>query len=168
MRPAVFFDRDGVLNVEKNYLYKIEDFQWQNDAIKAIKYLKDKGFYVFVVTNQSGIARGYYTEADLLVLHEFMQTELKKIDAPIDKFYYCPHYEKADIEKYRKSCGCRKPEPGMILKAFSEHDIDKKHSFLIGDRPSDIKAAEKAGLRGYLYKKGSLYEFVKEIMLTGV
>ncbi len=161
MRPAVFFDRDGVLNVEKNYLYKIEDFQWQQGAFDAICHLKQQGYYVFVVTNQSGIARDYYTCEDVERLHVFINEQLALNNSCIDEFYYCPHHP-----DFGEHCDCRKPNPGMILQAFSEYDIDKKSSFLVGDKQSDLKAAQNAGIDGYLYQDGDLLSFIKNILAT--
>lgn len=162
---AVFFDRDGVLNIDKDYLYKIEDFEWQEEAPQAIKFLKEQGYFIFVVTNQSGVARGYYTEQDMHNLHEHMQAELRKIGTQIDAFYHCPHLPEATVTEYAMDCNCRKPEPGMIIRAIAEHNIDPQQSFLIGDKHRDIQAGQAAGVRGYLYKEGSLLEFVRSIAL---
>ena len=159
MKPAVFFDRDGTLNIEKDYLFKKEDFEWIPGAVNAIGWLKQKGFMVFVVTNQSGIARGYYSVGDMEKLHDFMQQELLQEGFAIDAFYYCPHHPDIDGD-----CFCRKPQPGMILKAMKDHDIDKEKSFLIGDKDRDVKAAENAGIRGYLYQGGDIFAMVKEIV----
>ena len=159
MKPAVFFDRDGVLNKEKHYVYKKEDFEWQPGAIEAISFLQQKGYYVFVVTNQSGVARGYYSYEDVENLHSYMQKQLKENDGHIDAFYYCPHHPDFSAE-----CSCRKPKPGMLLKAMAEFAVDKEHSFLVGDKPSDIEAAKNAGIKGYLYKDGNLLEAIKQIM----
>lgn len=164
MTKAVFFDRDGVLNVDKNYLYKIEDFEWQIDAMQAIKFLKDQGYLVVVVTNQSGVARGYYTEQDVHSLHSHMQAELANIGTNIDAFYHCPHLPDASVSEYALECNCRKPAPGMIIRACTEYDIDPQLSFLIGDKKRDIEAGEAVGVRGYLYKSGSLLKFVRDIV----
>lgn len=163
LRPAVFFDRDGVLNVDVNYLYKIEDFCWIPGAKEAIKYYNVKGFYVFVVTNQSGVARGYYSEDDLHKLHQWMEADLAAIGAHIDAFYYCPHHTEGQIEQYKKNCDCRKPKPGLIFMAFKNWPIDKEQSLLIGDKPSDVEAALAAGIKGYLFPGGNLYDFVINI-----
>lgn len=164
MTNACFFDRDGVLNIDKNYLYKIEDFEWQEDAMQAIKFLKEQGYFIAVVTNQSGIARGYYTERDMHALHDHMQCELGKIGVTIDAFYHCPHLPNAEVAAYALECDCRKPAPGMILRAIAEHGIDPTKSFMIGDKQRDIDAGNAAGVKGYLYKSGSLLEFVKNII----
>lgn len=161
---AVFFDRDGVLNVDKDYLYRIEDFEWQADAMQAIKFLKERGYFVAVVTNQSGVARGYYTEQDVHCLHSYMQEELGKINTQIDAFYHCPHLAGGSVPAYAVECECRKPAPGMIVQACAEHDIDPQQSFLVGDKKRDIQAGEAAGVASYLYTGGSLLEFVQKIV----
>ena len=164
MKPAVFFDRDGVLNVEKNYLYEPEKFVWQPEAPEAIAWLKRQGYLVIVVTNQSGIARGYYTEEDMHALHKHMQRLLVKAAGQIDAFYFCPHLPTAPLEAYAKECRCRKPGPGMIEQALADYDIDMPHSFLVGDKPSDVLAAQAAGIAGYLYEGGSLLDFVRNVI----
>ena len=164
MKKTVFFDRDGVLNVERNYLYKIEEFQWQTDAVAAIKLLQAQDYRIIVVTNQSGVARGYYNEADVSKLHNYMQAQLALQQTRIDAFYYCPHLPDASRAEYAQECDCRNPGPGMILKAMQEHEVLKEQSFLIGDKESDLQAAQAAGIRGYLYQQGSLLEFVKNVL----
>ena len=159
MMPAVFFDRDGVLNEEKGYVYKKEDFVWMPGAIEAIKFLNQHGYYVFVVTNQSGVARGYYTNAEVEALHTYMQEQLAFHDAKIDKFYYCPHHP-----DFTDACSCRKPEPGMIKQGLAEFDVDKARSFLLGDKKRDLEAARNAGITGYLFKEGNLLEKICEIL----
>lgn len=160
---AAFFDRDGVLNVDKSYLYKIEDLEWIDGAEEALAYLTKKGYTVFVVTNQSGIARGYYTVDDMNKLHEFMAQQVAAAGGKIEKFYYCPHLPEGKIAEYAVECDCRKPKPGLILRAFEEYDIDKEAAFLIGDKTRDVESAEAAGIKGYLFEGGSLLDFVKEI-----
>jgi heptosyltransferase-2 len=155
-RPAVFFDRDGVLNVDKGYTYREDDFEWMPGAIEAIKQLNDKGHYVFCVTNQSGVARGYYSEGDVQKLHSWMNEELANHGTHIDAFYYCPHHPDFGDETYRKACLCRKPEPGLVLQALADWNVDKDESFLIGDKDSDIQAATCAGIKGKLFRGGNL------------
>ncbi|MDY4920799.1 MAG: D-glycero-beta-D-manno-heptose 1,7-bisphosphate 7-phosphatase [Phascolarctobacterium sp.] len=162
---AVFFDRDGVLNVDVDYLYKISDLQWVEGAREAVAYLTQLGYKIFVVTNQSGIARGYYTVEDMQKLHEHMAREIAACGGKIEKFYYCPHHKEGKVPEYTCDCSCRKPKPGMLLEAMREYAIDKDASFLIGDSARDVEAAEAAGIRGYLFKKGdNLLEFVKNIV----
>ena len=161
---AAFFDRDGVLNVDKSYLYKIEDLEWIDGAKEALAYLTQQGYTVFVVTNQSGIARGYYTVDDMNRLHEFMAQQVAAAGGKIEKFYYCPHLPEGKIAEYAVECDCRKPKPGLILRAFEEYGIDKDAAFLIGDKPRDVESAEAAGIKGYLFSGGNLLNFVKEIV----
>ena len=161
---AVFLDRDGVLNVDVAYLYKVSDLRWIDGAKEALAYLCQQGYELFVVTNQSGIARGYYTVEDMNALHNHMQAELKQCGAKIEKFYYCPHHPQGALPEYTMECSCRKPQPGMILCAFNEYDLDKEQSFLIGDKDSDIEAAKRAGIAGYKFTGGNLLDFVKNIV----
>lgn len=162
-RPAVFFDRDGVLNVDKGYLFRPEDVEWIPGAIRSIRHFNKQGYLVLVVTNQSGIARGYYTEEDLHLLHQRMNEKLKSEGAHIDAFYFCPHHPEAAIEQYKINCDCRKPKAGMLQQAKAEWCIRMDRSFLIGDKPSDIAAAKAAGLPGYLFNAGNLFDFLLEI-----
>lgn len=163
-RPAAFLDRDGVLNIDKGYVYRKEDFVWIEGAQEAIRILKERGYLIFIVTNQSGVARGYYSEADVKQLHQWMNEQLQENGAGIDGFYYCPHLPEASVEKYRMDCQCRKPLPGLILKAIDEWDINKDASFLIGDGKRDIEAAAAAGIEGYLFVENNLAVFVERIL----
>lgn len=137
-KAAVFLDRDGTLNVEKEYLHRWEDWEWIPGAIDAIRRLNEAGFLVIVTTNQSGIARGYYTEADVLALHQRVDEDLTRHGARIDAYYYCPHHPQYGENR---DCVCRKPEPGMLLQAAREHDIDLSRSYMIGDKAADVEAA---------------------------
>lgn len=161
---AVFFDRDGVLNEDVAYLYKIADLRWVEGAREAVAYLTQLGYKIFIVTNQSGIARGYYTVDEMQQLHEYMQREIAAAGGKIEKIYYCPHHPEGSVAEYACTCDCRKPKPGMILNALAEYDIDKEQSFLIGDSKRDVEAAEAAGIKGYLFTGGSLLDFVKGIV----
>ncbi|MBM7866702.1 D-glycero-beta-D-manno-heptose 1,7-bisphosphate 7-phosphatase [Heliobacterium gestii] len=163
-RKAVFFDRDGVINQDIGYLYKIEDFVWNEGAQAAIKRLHQAGYLVIVVTNQSGVARGYYEEAQVVQLHQWMNEELGKVGAHIDDFFYCPHHPEAKVEAYRKRCDCRKPAPGMLVRAQAKWNIDFNDSFLVGDKPRDIEAANRANVAGYLFEGGSLCSFIDGIL----
>jgi D-glycero-D-manno-heptose 1,7-bisphosphate phosphatase len=167
-KPAVFFDRDGVLNVDHGYTYRQQDFQWMPGAIETIQYFNNLDYYVFVTTNQSGVARGYYTEQDVQLLHQFMNKELQKQGAHIDAFYYCPHHPDGKSAEYQKVCTCRKPEPGMIHKALQEWPVDSKYSVMIGDKTSDVEAAKAAGIAGYLFTGSHVYEFIKERILPNI
>lgn len=161
MKPAVFFDRDGVLNEDIGYLYERAKFRWMLGAREAVKAVNDAGYLAFVVTNQSGVARGLYKEADVRALHTWMSEDLAGIGAHIDAFEYCPHHPAASVELYRTSCTCRKPRPGMITKIMNHFSVDPVRSFLIGDKFTDIEAAMGAGMRGYLFDGSDLDHFVK-------
>ena len=162
-KSAVFLDRDGVINLDKGYVYKIDDFIWVDGAIEAIKYLIEKNFYVFVVTNQSGIARGYYTEHDVVLLHQYINKELEKNGALIHDFYYSPyHPDFPDV--YSNLSNLRKPNTGMLELAAKKWDFQKSQSFLIGDKESDIICAKRFGIKGYRFNSSNLNTFVKQIV----
>jgi len=162
---AVFLDRDGVINVDNGYLFKTEEIEWVDGAKEAVGYLTGKGYEIFVVTNQSGIARGYYGNEDVHRLHEYMNREFAKAGGRITKFYFCPHHPtKGIIPEYSGDCDCRKPKPGMLLQAIREYDVDTGKSFLVGDKETDLEAATAAGVRGYLFTEGNLLSFVKKIL----
>ncbi len=131
-RPEIFFDRDGVLNVDAGYLFRSEQLRWMPGAMAAVRRANELGFVTVVVTNQSGVARGLYTEADIVALHNWMQQELGTAGARIDAFYYCPHHPEGSEAAYRMVCECRKPLPGMLLQAARDLDIDLASSILIG------------------------------------
>ena len=146
-KKALFLDRDGVINIEKNYLFKIEDFEFIDDIFEVCSYFKNKGFDIFVVTNQSGIVRGYYTEDDFLILTSWMKKKFKESGIDIKKVYFCPHHPSISGE-----CECRKPKAGMLLEAKKEFNIDLTKSIIIGDKESDIEAGINASLeKTYLY-----------------
>ena len=163
-RRAVFFDRDGVLNIDHGYVFRPEDWQWTPGAIDAIKWCNDNGYLVIVVTNQSGVARGYYSEADVVQLHEWVNEDLRRHQAKIEAFYYCPHYPNASVLEYALECNCRKPQPGMLLAAIAKFNIAVTFAVMFGDKPGDIEAASAAGIRGVLVEKNagwsSLADFV--------
>lgn len=154
MRKTVFLDRDGTINIEKNYLYKPEEFEFIKGVPEAIHKLNEAGYLVIVVTNQSGIARGYYSEEDLNILHEHINQELEKKNAHIDKYYYCPHHPTEGIGKYRMTCKCRKPGVGLYEDAMRDFDIDVKHSWIAGDRLRDLNAADYFGMQKALVLTG--------------
>lgn len=153
IKPAVFLDRDGTLNVEKNYLYRAEDFEFIPGALEAVSMLNRAGFLVVVLTNQSGIARGFYSEADLHQLHRHVDTMLVAAGARVDAWYYCPHHPEGR-EPYQQACDCRKPLPGMLLQAAAEHGIDLSRSWMIGDKAVDVEAGFAAGCRPLLVLTG--------------
>jgi D-glycero-D-manno-heptose 1,7-bisphosphate phosphatase len=166
-RPAVFLDRDGTLNADTGYLHRIEDFRWMPEAREAVRYLNDRDYLVFVVTNQSGVGRGYYNEADVDRLHAWMQGELARIGAHIDDFRYCPHHPQATLPAYRQVCACRKPGAGMLRELIKDWSLDPAGSLMIGDRPSDLAAAAAAGVRGVLYQGGSLLALCRQALEPG-
>jgi D-glycero-D-manno-heptose 1,7-bisphosphate phosphatase len=153
-RRAVFLDRDGTINIEKEYLHKIEDFEFIPGAPEAIKRLKDAGFLVIVVSNQSGVARGYFDEQAVDTLHEHIQAELAAYGTSIDAFYFCPHHPVNGVDHYQVDCDCRKGAPGMLLQAAREHEIDLQRSFMIGDKLADIEAGQRAGCQSILVLTG--------------
>ena len=161
MTSVVFLDRDGVVNTDIGYLWRREDLAWVPGAPEAIRLFNELGWPVVVVTNQSGVARGYYREEDVHSLHQWMNAELKKMGARIDAFYFCPHHPKGALPEYTCDCTCRKPHPGMILKAMADWQADPATSFLIGDNDSDVAAATAAGIQGYLFDEPNLLEFVR-------
>jgi D-glycero-D-manno-heptose 1,7-bisphosphate phosphatase len=153
-RPAVFLDRDGTINEEKNYLHRIEDFQFISGAPEAIKALNQAGYLVLVITNQSGVARGYFSLEDVEALHQHLAQCLAAVDAHVDGFYVCPHHPTAGEGELRRVCSCRKGEPGLLLQAAREHGIDLSKSFMIGDKEADIEAGENAGCTSLLVLTG--------------
>jgi D-glycero-D-manno-heptose 1,7-bisphosphate phosphatase len=162
VRPAAFLDRDGVLNVDIGYTHNLEDLVWVPGAREAVLNLNEAGYLVLVVTNQAGIGRGYYGEAEMAAFHARMQDELAEIGAHIDAFYFCPFHEEAATPAYRIADHLdRKPNPGMILRGIREWPVDAARSFLIGDQDSDVAAARRAGLPGFLFQGGDLRCCVK-------
>jgi len=157
MNKALFLDRDGVINVEKDYLYKIEDFEFINGIFELCKYYQKLGFMIVVVTNQSGIDRTYYTKKDFDRLTSWMLKEFSLNNIEIKKVYYCPHHPDISGE-----CSCRKPNPGMLLQAAKELNIDLKNSIIVGDKERDIEAGINAGLaRTYLFDESNSVKMSK-------
>jgi len=136
---AIFLDRDGVINKEKNYLYKKEDFEFIDGVFDACRYFKKNNYQLIVVTNQSGIARGYYREEDFHQLTKWMLKQFKCQDIEILDVFFCPHGPES-------TCNCRKPKPGMLLRAKEKYKIDMKNSWMIGDKEADMGAANAAGI----------------------
>lgn len=141
MNKALFLDRDGVVNVEKNYLHKIEDFELVEGILDVCRKYQEQGYFIIIVTNQSGISRGYYSEEDFAVLSRWMVEHFKELGITIERIYHCPHHESID-----GACECRKPEPGMFLRAQREYDLDMAASVMIGDNERDIEASLRAGV----------------------
>lgn len=147
MNKAAFLDRDGVISDDVGHLHKIEDLHLLSGAASAIKKLNDAGYLVLVVTNQAGIAKGFYTINEMEKLHAEMNVRLGGKGAHIDKIYYCPHHPNGVVSEYVFACECRKPGTGMIEKAIKEFDIDLEKSFLVGDKASDILAGKRMELK---------------------
>ena len=151
MRKVLFLDRDGVINVDKGYVYKIEDIEFIDGIFELCKAYQDRGYEIIIITNQAGIARGYYTEDDFIKLMDWMKEAFKKRGISILDVFYCPHHP-----DFTGECSCRKPKPGMILEAAKKYNIDLKNSVLIGDKISDIEAGKRAGI-SKLYLLNSEY-----------
>ncbi|MDK2797250.1 MAG: D-glycero-D-manno-heptose 1,7-bisphosphate phosphatase [Tepidiphilus sp.] len=145
-KPAVFLDRDGVLNEDRGYVHRWEDFSFLPGAIDALRQLQQQGYLLVVITNQSAVARGLCAEADVLALHERMCAFLREQGIELAGIYYCPHHPQGSVSDYAIVCSCRKPEPGMILRAAREHGIDLSRSLLVGDKLSDLEAGRAAGI----------------------
>lgn len=168
MHPAVFLDRDGTINVEKNYVHRFEDFEFIEGSIEAIRMLRDSGFKVVVVTNQSGIGRGYYTSNDVQLLHDRIQRELRKEGTMIDAFFFCPHHPDAPIAEYRLDCECRKPKPGMVFQAEKKLDLDLKRSYIVGDSAADMEMGKQTGLYSILVRTGHGAESLETLKGHGI
>lgn len=166
-RPAAFLDRDGVLNIDDGYIGTRDRIRWMPGVVTAIRTLNEAGYFVFVITNQSGVARGMFGEQDVRDLHDWMRGELQRDGARIDDFRFCPHFSEGSVADYAVDCECRKPRPGMLRDLMSAWPVRTQGSFVIGDKPGDIEAAKAAGLPGFLFTGGDLAAFV-DVVLRGV
>jgi D-glycero-D-manno-heptose 1,7-bisphosphate phosphatase len=163
-KPAAFLDRDGVINIDDGYVGTRERFRFMPGAAGAIRRLNEAGYFVFVASNQSGIARGLYSEDDLVDLHRWMVKELAAQGARIDDARYCPFHPDSKIAGYAWDSDLRKPRPGMLLDLIANWPVEREGSILIGDKESDMEAARRAGVKGYLFEGGDLEEFVRGIL----
>jgi D-glycero-D-manno-heptose 1,7-bisphosphate phosphatase len=155
---AAFLDRDGVINEDSGYVGRIKDFKFKDGIFELLKLLQNLGFTLFIVTNQSGIARGYYSEEDFYKLTEWMKEKFKKEGIEIKDVRFCPHHPDITGE-----CECRKPKPGMILDLAEKYNIDLKNSIMIGDSDRDIEAAKRAGIEKTFKVEENLYDIIKKI-----
>jgi D-glycero-D-manno-heptose 1,7-bisphosphate phosphatase len=165
LQKVAFLDRDGVINSSKpnnGYIGHLKYFKWVPGAKRAIQFLKKKNYRVVVVTNQSGVARGYFKISNVYKIHNHIQNELKNISTFIDGFYFCPFHKDGIVKKYKKKSSLRKPKIGMFNLVKKKWNIDKKNSFIIGDQETDIEFAKRAKIRGYFFKEKNLYKFIKK------
>lgn len=139
MNKAVFLDRDGTINIDKGYLYKIDEFEYINGALQGLRMFQNAGYLLIVITNQSGIARGFYTESDYLAADKWMKEDLKNYGIYLTDSYYCPHLKESRLPRYRFACDCRKPRTGLFLRAVRDYTIDLSKSYAIGDRLRDCQ-----------------------------
>ncbi len=153
-KAAVFIDRDGTINEQMGYINHLSRFHLLPGVAAAIRLLNEHSVPVIVVTNQSGLARGYFPETLLAEVHEAMNQRLQAEGARLDGVYVCPHHPEAKEERYRQSCQCRKPKPGLFMQAAADHDLDLSKSYVVGDRWSDLKAAAACGAKGILVLTG--------------
>ena len=161
-KPAVFLDRDGVINQDNGYVSEVDDFKFIEGVIEACVELQKKGYLLVVITNQSGIARGYFTEKQFNTLTEWMDWSMADRGVDLDGIYYCPHHSEEGQGEFKVDCECRKPKPGMLLNAIEDLNIDIANSILVGDKVSDLQAGIAVGVKSnYLVRTG------KEITAEG-
>jgi D,D-heptose 1,7-bisphosphate phosphatase len=151
---AVFLDRDGTINEDVGYLSRLEDLKIYENAAEAIRLIREEGFLTVVITNQSGVARGFFSEDFVITVHNKINEYLKAHGTSLDALYFCPHHPRYGNEQYRKECSCRKPQPGLLIKAAEDLDIDLKSSYVVGDMPRDMDIARRVGAKGVMVKTG--------------
>ncbi|HKD46087.1 MAG TPA: HAD family hydrolase, partial [Rhizomicrobium sp.] len=160
LKQAAFFDRDGVINIDRGYVENPDQFDLVDGVGRAIRLCRDAGYLVFVVTNQAGVAHGYFDEDAVRKLHVHMRERLAVEGALVDDVRYCPHHPEAKRAEYRKHCSWRKPGAGMILDLAKFWPVDLSRSFLVGDKESDLEAARSVRMQGFLYSEGPMDRFV--------
>lgn len=161
-KNAILLDRDGVLNVNHGYVCEQERFEWTPDAREAIRWINDSGFLAIIVTNQAGIGRGYYSESQFHSFMAWIQSKLMEAGAHFDAYYFCPHHPSEAKPPFNVQCECRKPNPGMLLQAVADWDIDVSRAVMLGDKESDCMAAERANIKSVRYHGGSLLAAVHD------
>jgi D-glycero-D-manno-heptose 1,7-bisphosphate phosphatase len=167
-RAAVFLDRDGTIIEDVNYLDSVDRIQWYPWSIDAIRALNAAGLAVVVTTNQSGVARGYFSEDTVVELHRALDRRLAEGQARIDAYYYCPHHPDGKVPDYRRECDCRKPAAGLVRRAAQELGLDPARSFVVGDRWRDIALARAVGARGLLVRTGAGADDAQRADMNGV
>lgn len=163
-KPAAFLDRDGVINLDDAYVGTRERLRWMPGIASAIRALNEAGYFVFVFTNQSGVARGFFSEDDVRALHNWMRDELLHEGARIDDFRYCPHHPDGVVPAYTRECEWRKPQAGMVLDLMKHWPVDRERSFVIGDKQRDLDAGIAAGIQGFLFSGTDIAGFVQNIL----
>jgi|OM-RGC.v1.021122244 D-glycero-D-manno-heptose 1,7-bisphosphate phosphatase len=158
-KKAAFLDRDGVINKDIGYLHKIEDFKWVDGAIEALKILKKNKYLIIVISNQSGVERGFFSENDVIELHKWINSQLKKFNVEIDEFYFSTELPGKNVKPIR-----RKPSPQMINEAIKKYKLNKKECFMVGDKKSDLMAAKNANISGFLFDGSDLSYKIKKIL----
>lgn len=159
-RPALFLDRDGVINHDDNYVGTSERLRWMDGAAEAVRAANGAGAYVFVVTNQAGVAKGHYAENDVQILHRWMSDELRDQGAHVDDWRYCPYHPEATVSAYRQFHPWRKPKPGMLLDLMNNWPVDQARSLMVGDQPTDLAAAAAAGVSAQMFEGGNLADAI--------
>lgn len=165
-RRLVILDRDGVLNVDTGYPFEPSQIVWSEGVFAALRLLREAGFITVVATNQSGVARGFFSEQDVINLHSWMSDRILEEGGCIERFYFCPFHPEADVSQYRQDSFDRKPQPGMLMKAMTEYEVTVHHTVMIGDRNTDMEAAAAAGVRGLLFDQNNLEKFIREHLLA--